>query len=127
MKPRRTTDGALHDKRSFASVRRKTGWSVQAARLAVARRKMAVAHTSAGSRAERHGASGRERVADSGGSQHGGTGTVRVTAPWWAIMGDPTRPEGSNSHSQLNPVVRRVNQILLRAEVPLRGLDRCMA
>ena len=95
---------------------------------------MAVAHTAS---PEPDGATRGFRVRKGGQFRHepgriphlraGGTAAARVERALAGSKGDPTRPEGLHRHSQLDPIIRRVDQILLCAKVPLGRLDRRMA
>src|ERR1017187_7057624 len=103
----------------------------QAAGRAVARRKMTVAHTAPepdgatrGFRA-RKGGRFRHEPGESFTCGRAARRRPALSALWRAVKGDPTR--GLHRDPQLDPIVRRVSQILLGAEVPLGSLDRRVA
>jgi hypothetical protein len=117
---------------NFASARRKKGRSggqvVRRSGAARRARRGGWANQPIRSQTARHGAPGRERVADSGMGRdesfaNGRRGGDRRRARSGGQSGRSDRARGLHRHPQLNAVVRRVYQVLFCPKIPFRRLN----
>jgi hypothetical protein len=125
----RVTSGALHDCTTpLASRAKRGGQEVRRSGAAGRARGGGWSNRPARSQTARHGAPGRERVADSGMGRdesfaYGRRGGDRRRARSGGQSGRSDRARGLHRHPQLNAVVRRVYQVLFCPKIPFRRLN----